>query len=144
MIKLRPSYRAPSLLLLALAAAVVASHSLLAQEAAKPAAPAAAAPASPEANKAWEALAAQNARPVPPASWSQASPPKQEEFDKWRPMEAERLVKVADLATAFLKEYPQHEKAELARRKQGQALEAAARLGNVEAGNRLAAIEEER
>jgi thiol-disulfide isomerase/thioredoxin len=53
-------------------------------------------------------------------------------------------VKVADQSGEFVKQYPQHEKADLARRKQGQALEAASRLGNEESGKRLAQIEDER
>jgi thiol-disulfide isomerase/thioredoxin len=62
----------------------------------------------------------------------------------WRSAETERLMKVASLSGDFLKRFPQHEKAELARRKQGQALEAAARLGDPEAAKQLGAIEDER
>ncbi|MHA3770113.1 TlpA family protein disulfide reductase [Verrucomicrobiota bacterium sgz303538] len=131
------------------AAALAITAPLSAQEATPPAPKAAerpgtAAAANPQADEAWQALAAQQARPVPPASWTPQAPPKQEEIAKWRGPEGDRLLKLADQAADFVKRFPEHEKAEAARRKQSQALEAASRLGNEEAGKRLTVFEEER
>jgi thiol-disulfide isomerase/thioredoxin len=145
----RPSSRVSRHLIPLCAAAVAVTLPLFAQEAAPPAGAAdptkpAAAPADPESDKAWQALAAQNARAVPPGAWTRENPPKEPELNAWRAAEGDRLVKVADQATEFLQKFPKSEKADLARRKQGQALEAAARLGNADAGKRLSVIEEER
>lgn len=106
--------------------------------------PAAATPANPQAEQAWQELAAQQARPVPPAGWSRQTPPKEEELLQWQKSESERLLKLSQQAADFLKRFPEHEKAEAAKHKQEQALEVASRLGNEEAGKQLASLEEER
>lgn len=129
--------------------ALAITTSLHAQEAAqeapkateKPSAPAA---AQPEADKAWEELAAQQARPVPPKNWGPQNPPKEEELTQFRKSESERLLKLSQQAAEFQKRFPEHEKAKLAQNKQQQALTMAARLGNEEAGKQLAASEDER
>ena len=105
---------------------------------------AAAPAANPEAEQAWQELAAQQARPVPPAGWSRETPPKEEELTKWQKTESERLLKVAENAADFLKRFPEHEKAETAKLKREQALQAAAQLGSEEAGKQVTALEDER
>jgi thiol-disulfide isomerase/thioredoxin len=111
-----------------------------------PAAPPAASAAtesSPEADEAWANVAKENARSVPPGGWSKEKPPRQSEFQMWRTSEGERLMKVAEVAADFAKRFPKHEKAALAARKQEQALNAAASLGNPEAVKQIAAVTEE-
>ncbi len=129
--------------------ALAITTTLTAQEAApatpnKAEAPSAPAEANPEADKAWQELAAQQARPVPPKEWSPQQRPPEDELNKWRESEAERLSKLAEQAGEFQKKYPKHEKAELAQRKEMQALSIAAQLGSEKAEKQLAAKEEER
>jgi thiol-disulfide isomerase/thioredoxin len=137
----------------ACAAAVLAVDAACAQSAppdaasppaatAAPAATSTSPAASPE-EEAWKKLTAQPATPNPPAAW-RTSEPSAEEVKKWTGPEGERLLRLAEDARAFARQYPASGKASEARKVATQALFSAMQLGSPAAAERLAAVDEER
>jgi thiol-disulfide isomerase/thioredoxin len=93
-----------------------------------------------DADKAWDEFQKASELPRPPESW-QNGPPSQEELDKFKASEAERLTKAASQADAFQKRFPDHAKAEEARTREYQLLQVAAQLGSTNVLDRLDALD---
>jgi thiol-disulfide isomerase/thioredoxin len=112
---------------------------LLAQAAAAPAEKGTA--SSPEAEKAWEDVMQSSQPPRRPESWNTARP-SQEEIDKFKAAEAERLAKAAEKAKSFQTRFPKDSHTGEASAMEYQLLQTSAQLGNTNVFARLEQIED--
>jgi len=87
------------------------------------------APAASEADLAWKEVERATQSPQPPAEW-QTTRPTPEQQAKFRDEMAVLAGEAADKAGAFAKKYPNHPKAEYARKQQDQFINIAVQLGN--------------
>lgn len=112
---------------------LIASLPLVAQEAAVE-------PAS-EADKAWAETEQVLKPPVPPAEWRERRP-SEDEISQFREQQGKMAAVAAGRAQAFYEKYPDHAKAEEAREQELKLIQVAVQIGNAEAGDRLAELEE--
>jgi len=85
----------------------------------------------------WQVIAEAPISSAPPGS-EEGKEPVEEEVQAWIKSEAARLMALADRARAFSTQHPKHPSSAEARRKEREALLAAARFGNESAQRRLA------
>ncbi len=98
------------------------------------------APAS-DADKLWQQVLDQGQPPQPPEAWRQTQP-SQEEFEKFRSGEAERLAKAAERAKEFQSRFPGYYRSEEAQGKEYELLRIAWQLGNTNVSTRLEVVEQ--
>lgn len=96
-----------------------------------------------EADKVWADTEAALEPPVPPAEWRERRP-SQEEVEGFRSQQGKLAVVAAERAKGFYTQYPEHEKADVAREKEFEMVQIAVQLGNVVAAERLGELESER
>jgi thiol-disulfide isomerase/thioredoxin len=100
-----------------------------------------AATGSSDADKAWNELQQNGQSPQPPEAWQKARP-FQEEIEKFKAGEGDRLSKAAKQARDFQTRFPKDDRAEQAGSKEYELLQIASQLGNTNGLARLNAIEE--